>query len=156
MGLILRRASINDAELIWKMQIESFQELLEKYQDMDTNPANEAIERVIERLEQPFTYFYLLQEDRTIVGAIRVIDKKEQNESKWVSPLFILPEHRNKGFAQNAIKEVEKLHGSRGWELATILQEKGNCYLYEKMGYIATGKTELVNDRLILIFYRKD
>ena len=91
MGLILRRASINDAELIWKMQIESFRELLEKYQDMDTNPANEAVERVIERLEQPFTYFYLLQEDRTIVGAIRVIDKKEQNASKWISPLFILP-----------------------------------------------------------------
>ena len=26
--------------------------------------------------------------------------------------------------------------------LDTILQEKGNCYLYEKMGYRKAGKTE--------------
>lgn len=39
--------------------------------------------------------------------------------------------------------------------LDTILQEKGNCYLYEKMGYRKTGKTEKINDRLTLVFYEK-
>ena len=34
----------------------------------------------------------------------------------------------------------------RDWELDTILQETGNCYLYEKMGYYQTGKTEKVID----------
>ena len=41
------------------------------------------------------------------------------------------------------------------WELSTILEEKGNCYLYEKLGYHPTGKTQVINDRLTLIFYEK-
>ena len=41
------------------------------------------------------------------------------------------------------------------WELSTILEEKGNCYLYEKLGYHPTGNTQVINDRLTLIFYHK-
>ncbi len=39
---------------IHEMQINSFMPLLEKYQDYDTNPANEPLERVITRLNQSF------------------------------------------------------------------------------------------------------
>ena len=34
--------------------------------------------------------------------------------------------------------------------------EKGNCYLYEKMGYHKTGQTHEINERLTLVFYKKD
>lgn len=151
----LVRATIEDAEVIWKMQVEAFADLLAKYQDPDTNPGSELIEKVIGRLEQPDTYFYLIQLNDEIVGAIRVVDAKDESMKKRISPLFILPSHRNKGLAQRAISEVEKIHGSNNWELSTILQEKGNCYLYEKMGYCSTGKTEVINDKLTLIFYEK-
>lgn len=67
-----------------------------------------------------------------------------------------MPEYRNHGIAQKAILVVEELHGSSDWELDTILQEKGNCHLYEKMGYHQTGKTEIVNDKMTLVFYKKD
>ena len=50
---------------------------------------------------------------------------------------------------------VEEIHGISNWELDTILQEKGNCHLYEKMGYRKTGKMEKVNERMTLVFYRK-
>ena len=50
---------------------------------------------------------------------------------------------------------MERIHGRYGWELDTILQEKGNCYLYEKMGYKATVKTEKINDKMTLVFYEK-
>ena len=43
-----------------------------------------------------------------------------------------MPEYRNKGYAQIAIREAEKIHGVGNWSLDTILQEKGNLYLYEK------------------------
>ncbi|MBQ7943226.1 MAG: GNAT family N-acetyltransferase [Lachnospiraceae bacterium] len=137
------------------MQIEAFAELLEKYQDYDTNPGSEPIEKVIMRLKQPFTYYYLMFVNEDIVGAIRVVDKKENSVNKRISPIFIIPKHRNKGIAQLAISEVERIHGEDGWELDTILQEKGNCYLYEKMGYRTTGKTEIINDKLTLVFYEK-
>ena len=51
--------------------------------------------------------------------------------------------------------EAEKIHGDTGWELDTILQEAGNCHLYEKMGYRQTGKTTVINDKMTLVFYQK-
>ena len=69
--------------------------------------------------------------------------------------MFILPEYQGKGIAQKVIRLCERIHGEKGWELDTILQEKGNCYLYEKMGYHTNGKVEMINDKLTLIFYEK-
>jgi hypothetical protein len=40
--------------------------------------------------------------------------------------------------------------------LDTILQEAGNCYLYEKLGYKKTGKTEKINDKMDIVYYEKD
>ena len=41
-------------------------------------------------------------------------------------------------------------------KLDTILQEKGNCCLYEKLGYHQTGKTEQINDKMTIVYYEKD
>lgn len=67
-----------------------------------------------------------------------------------------MKQHRGKGYAQTAIHLIEEIHGSKNWELNTILQENGNCYLYEKVGYHQTGKTEKINDKLTLVFYKKE
>ena len=149
------RATAKDAERIWKMQIESFSRLLDKYQDFDTNPASEPIENVIWRLQQSNTYFYFIKVDENIVGGIRIIDDLKDNVRKRISPIFILPQFQNQGIAQKAIVKAEELHGSMIWELDTILQEKGNCHLYEKMGYHQTGKTKVVNERMTLVGYQK-
>ena len=122
----LVRIGLEEAELLWKMQVEAFQGLYAKYQDTETSPATEKIDKIIMRLKQPFTYYYFIVIDDVKVGAIRVVDKKE-----------------------------EEIHGKSNWELDTILQEKGNCYFYEKMGYHKTGKTESINDKLTLVFYKK-
>ncbi len=56
-----------------------------------------------------------------------------------------MPEYRNKGYAQGSIREAKRIYGERHWKLDTIIQEKGNCYLYEKFGYHQTGKPEQIN-----------
>ena len=155
MDLRLIRATIDDAEQIWNMQRKAFSELLERYQDFDTNPGNESLEKVKWRFQFASTYFYLIQADEKIVGAIRVLDRNDGKSNKKIAPIFVLPEYWNKGIAQAAIREAERMHGSENWELDTILQEKGNCHLYEKMGYRRTGKTEIVNEKLTLVFYEK-
>ena len=94
--------------------------------------------------------------DNNMVGVIRIVDYKDGVTRKRISPIFIMPEYRNKGYAQGAIKEAECIHGEKHWKLDTILQEKGNCYLYEKLGYHQTGKTEIINDKMTIIFYEKD
>ena len=155
MSIKLKRISMEECETLWEMQVDAFAELLEKYQDYDISPANEPMSWVEGRLRQPFTYYYFIMDGETAVGAIRVVDVKDGSR-KRISPVFIMKEHRGKGYAQAAIKTAEVLHGADNWALDTILQEKGNCYLYEKMGYHQTGETEIINERMTIVNYEKD
>lgn len=50
-----------------------------------------------------------------------------------------MQEFQGRGIAQEAIRLCEEIHGKKVWKLETILQEKKNCHLYEKMGYRKTG-----------------
>lgn len=154
MNVTLRKAELADAEQLWKLQIEGFAELLERYQDFDTNPAAEPLEKTIMRLQQPWRHFYFVMEGNTPVGAIsvRVLDEGW----KKLGPLWVQPAWRGKGIAQEAIRQVEELHGADKWALDTILQEKGNCHLYEKLGYRQTGATHVVNERMTLVDYVKE
>lgn len=155
MEINLIRAGVKDAKEIHAMQLEAFRELLDKYQDFDTSPGCEGVEKVEARLGQDFTYYYFICMGLRKVGAIRIVDKKEPGKNKRISPIFILPQFQGQGIGQKAIQMCEELHGGTGWALDTILQEEKNCYLYEKMGYRRTDRTEVVNERLTLVFYEK-
>ena len=155
MRIWLKRIELNEAEKLWKMQIRAFEDLYEKYQDTQTSPAKEKVDKIIMRLKQWYTFYYFIMMDDNIVGAIRVVDKKGEDKMKRISPIFVMPEYRNMGIAQESIKAVEKRHGDNNWELETILQEKGNCHLYEKMGYERFDFPTKVNERLTLVRYRK-
>ena len=54
---------MDGAEKLWKMQVEAFQDLHDKYQDTETSPATEQIEKIIMRLNQSFTYYYFVDVD---------------------------------------------------------------------------------------------
>ena len=144
-----------DIETVWKMQVEAFSELLEKYQDYEMSPAAESMDKVIARFEQPWTaYFFIMANDEK-VGVIRVVDRKDGSR-KRISPLWIMPEYRNKGYAQQAILEAEEMYGPDHWCLDTILQEKGNLHLYEKLGYHRTGRVDKISDRMDILYFEKD
>ena len=152
--LVVQRASIDDAELIYSMQIEAFKPLLTKYRDFETSPANESLDRTIDRLNQKQTNYYLILFELLPVGAIRIV-KKESRRYK-ISPIFVLPEFQGKGIAKATMQTVEKMYSdSLVWELDTILEEPKLCGLYESLGYIATGKTTKINDRMTAISYEK-
>ena len=151
----LIRANINDCEKIWKMQKEAFADLLEKYQDYQTSPANEPVEKIKAKLLDNFTYFYFIYDEDALVGAVRVVHRNDSSR-KRIAPIFIMKEFRGKGLAQKTFEEIEKIHGSDNWSLDTILQETGNCYLYEKLGYKKTGFTEKINDRMDIVYYEKN
>lgn len=155
MEVTLLRANVDNAKELHAMQVEAFKELLRKYQDFETSPANETMEKVESRLKQEFTFYYFICIGQQKAGAIRIVDMKENGKSKRISPIFILPEFQGRGIAQKAIRLCEEIHGSEDWELDTILQEPKNCHLYEKMGYRRTGKTKVINERLTLVFYEK-
>ena len=155
MDIELRQAKRDDMQTIWQMQVEAFKGLLETYQDYDLSPASEGIEKVMARFEQPWTTYFFITADGVDVGAVRVIDKKDGSR-KRISPIFVMPDQRGRGYAQAAILEVEKIYGEDNWCLDTILQEKGNLHLYEKMGYHQTDRIEHINERMDIVFYEKD
>ncbi len=148
-------ATEDDLQTLWKMQISAFSDLLEKYQDYDFSPAAESLEKVITRYRQPWTAYYFIVAENKVVGAIRVVDKQDGSR-KRISPIWIMPEYRNKGYAQSAITAAEQIYGTKNWRLDTIFQEKGNLHLYEKMGYHQTGQIEKINDRMDIVHYEKD
>ncbi|OXM82450.1 GNAT family N-acetyltransferase [Paenibacillus rigui] len=154
MEISIIRAGLNDASLIHEMQIKSFRPLLNKYQDFNTSPANETVEKIISRINQSFTDYYIIEDYNVPVGAIRIV--KKENQTYRVSPIFVLPEHQGKGIAQKVFSVIEaKYNDAKVWELDTILQEQGNCYLYEKLGYKKTKKNKEINDKMTIVYYEK-
>lgn len=155
MSVSLRQAAIEDIELIWKMQVEAFTGLLDKYQDYDMSPATESLEKIKSKYEQPWTTYYFIMDDDLAVGAVRVVNKPDGSR-KRISPIWIMPKFRNKGYAQQAFVQIEKIYGADNWCLDTILQEEGNIHLYEKIGYRQTGKVEHINERMDIVFFEKN
>lgn len=154
MNLILDKATDADAQVIFDMQVKAFMPLLEKYKDTDTSPANEPIDNVIKRINYSNGGYYKILHDDILVGAICIYWKEESQF--WISPMFILPEYQGIGFAQKAIQLIERqFPQATTWELRTILEEKRNCYLYEKMGYIKTGEPKRLNENITLVSYKK-
>ena len=156
MSIELVKAEFKDLNTILRMQKEAFAELYEKYQDTETSPVTENYENILLRFNQLKTTYYFITANNTKVGVIRIVDCKDGVTRKRISPVFIMPRYRNKGYAQQAIKEAERIHGEQHWKLDTILQEKGNYYLYEKLGYHQTGKIEQINDKMTIVYYEKD
>lgn len=154
MEIFLNKAVFSDCGQIHKMQVSAFTELLEKYRDYETNPASESLEKIQNKFNQSFTDYYFIMLDETKIGVVRVV--RLSDSICRISPMFILPEYRNNGYAQQALSAVEKLYPNvNEWKLDTIKEESKLCYLYEKCGYIPTGKEEIIKDGMTIIYYRK-
>jgi len=154
MEVLVCKADLKDAVTIHEMQVKAFKPLLEKYQDFETSPANESVERIKTRINQSFTDYYLIKNFEVAVGGIRVV--KKENKIYRVSPIFIMPEHQGKGIAQKVFSMIELIYNdAKSWELETIMQEEANCYLYEKIGYTRTGDSKAINDKMTIVFYEK-
>ena len=154
-------ATADDAQVIHQMQYEAFLPLYEKYHDDETSPAKESLDTVIWKITQPDSEYWLIQSDCKNVGAVRVVKDKNtttynRNCVKWISPIFILPEFQNRGIGQLVIKKIfEAYPEAITFRLATIKQETGNCYLYEKCGFVRTLKEHIVNEEMTLVYYEK-
>jgi len=109
----------------------------------------------LQKYKREGTKGYIFYKDNIPVGAVRVAFNSE-NSSARVSALGVLPKYQGQGIARKALLEIERLHRDvKKWCLDTILQEKGNCHLYEKIGYKRTGKVEEINEKMTLIYYEK-
>lgn len=153
-SISIRLGRLRDAELIHKLKYQAFLPLYERYHDDETSPAKENIDKVIVQLKQDDTDYYVIGLDGNEVGGIRI--RHKEKGIYVISPIFIIPEYQNKGIASKIIEKVFDIYPEAvTWRLTTILQERGNCNLYEKLGFIVTGNKKSVNDNMTLITYEK-
>ncbi len=154
MRISLKKANPNQYEEIYAMQIISFRDLLEKYEDYETSPGTESVEAIAEKIKQDHTdYYFIALEDRNI-GAIRVV-KLSAKECR-IAPMFILPENQGNGYAKHVLRQAECLYPEvKIWKLDTIKQENKLCHLYESMGYKLTGKEDNIKKGMTIVYYQK-
>ena len=149
----LRRAEFDDCPLLHRIQVCSFRALLDQYRDYDTNPAAESLEKIHQRFAQEYTDYYLIQHGEQTVGMLRVCNYGLRCR---LSPICVLPEYRGRGFASQAVLEVETYYpNAQYWELDTIRQEDSLCRFYERLGYVRTGAYHTIRNGMDLVFYRK-
>lgn len=151
-NITLHGAGVNDAEELLAMQKEVFMPLYIKYEDDETSPANQTMHRFLNRFD--IGDYYKIFCDSDLVGSVFVYEKAAGIMRFHI--INILQEYQNRGITQEVMKRLEFMYPEAvSWELDTILSEKRNCYLYEKMGYVQSGKMQAINDKLTLVSYRK-
>lgn len=156
----LKLVTEDEAECLHRLQVEAFMPLYDKYQDDDTSPAKESLERVTEKIIDTNSDYYFVVFHGEKVGGVRVRchqGKKVHENVNWISPIFIISKFQNKGIASTVIEQLFGIYPNTiEWRLDTIKQETGNCHLYEKCGFVRVGEEIVVNEKMTLVGYVKN
>ena len=138
----------------WRYQKLGFKDTLEKYRDYDISPATERLKRFSMHFFSPDIDSYWVLFNGNVAGAMEIMRRKD---SMKLSRFYILPEYRNQGIGQQALRIAENRYpDSAEWRLDTILEEKNNVHLYEKLGYVEYGERKAINERMTIINYKKE
>ena len=155
MNILLIKAATSDAESMHQMQIESFTPHFQRYKDVATSPVNESLEKMQYRINYEKGCYYKIMADNHHAGCVWVYEKARNLYR--IGIIYIAPEFQGKGVGQKALAISESLFPeaeSLELDCPADLTLNRNCY--EKVGYKFTGETKFINDKLTLVFYRKD
>lgn len=105
-------------------------------------------------MAQDTTDYYFILAGGHPIGAARV-QRLPENVCR-VSPILILPAFQGKGYAQEAMLALEEMYPqAETWRLDTIGEEEKLCHLYEKLGYRRTGREEILQPGMTIVYYEK-
>ena len=154
MKIELINATASDAKAMLEIQKECFKLHFERYQDVETSPVNESIEKMMFKINYDSGGYFKIMVDNIHAGCVRVYEKSPKLYR--IGIIYILPEFQNKGIGQKALALVESMFPeAEAWELDCPDDLAINRKCYEKAGYRLTGETEIINDKLTLVYYRK-
>lgn len=152
MGISVRRTAAEEAETLWLIQRRAFAPDLEKYNDRDTNPANESLDRLCLKIARCL-YFTIL-DGETIVGGADVRQKDEFHFR--LNRIYIDPDCQNRGIGTEAIRLIEtQFPSAQEWDLDTPHLSFRNHHLYEKLGYEKVGQIEQTESLTLFLYEKK-
>ncbi|MBQ8967984.1 GNAT family N-acetyltransferase [Ruminococcus sp.] len=154
-NISLVKCTCEDAELLHKLQREAFMPLYDRYRDDETSPALESIEAVTRKIAD--SEFYFICDGDVPIGGVRVRLFRNADENIYnISPIFILPDRCDKGLGTAVMEKLFAMYADADkWSLATIKQDERNCHFYEKLGFVPTGSSTVINERMTIVGYEK-
>ena len=125
--------------------------MLKKYEDAETSPVNEPIERLQWKINH-YEHFTIWHEQQ-IIGGIDI--RKLENEHYRLNRIFLANAYQNKGLGTKIMQLIEnEFPNARSWSLDTPHLNMRNQHFYEKHGYEKVGE-HIISDKLILFDYVK-
>ena len=147
--VLIKEDEIKEA---YKMHRKGFLPTFFKYYD-GINPIFESYGKFKCFYNNPDLHMFWIISGGQKVGEIWVGIRDDKAK---LARLFVLEKFQNRGIAQQAIRVAENLFPDyKQWLLNTIKEEKNNCHLYEKLGYISCGVERRINKRMTIIEYEK-
>lgn len=154
MDLHLIKATAVDAETMLELQKKCFAMHFERYHDVEKSPYNDTTDKILSRITRGKSNYYKMILGKLLVGCLWVVEKEP--EIFRIGIVYVIPQYQNKGIGQQAFAMAESLHSNAiCWELDCPEDLARNRHCYEKLGYKLTGEQEIVNDKLTLVYYRK-
>lgn len=133
----------------------AFKLLYERYHDTATNPYLESLTSLTAKHALPNNSYYFFEVAGTIVGMARLI--KTAATTMRVSPLLILPNYQNRGYAQLMLRSLEThFPAVNCWQLDTIAEEAKLVQLYQHAGYTQLDQyCDEIQPQMHLIYFEK-
>lgn len=140
-NIVLRRASMEDAELLfkWKNDKETIKNSITK-RGVTMEEHLNWLQRVI---DNPYRQLYILEIDGEPVGQLR-LDIEENLTAEISYGLGI--EHRGKGFGKILLEQAEllvNLFGIAELTAEVLPHNMASCKLFQKLGYTEEKKDDL-------------
>lgn len=138
--LELKKANIDDAQLITDIKTKAFNKEINAYLGRNGGPPGyDEVESEIYIIKNFIAYKIDL--DNEIIGALFLIslgDSKMRFEDFVIEPSF-----QGKGYGYRVMELVEKTYPNiNEWQLSTPVFSVGNQHLYKKFGYVEVSRSE--------------
>ncbi|WP_439876649.1 GNAT family N-acetyltransferase (plasmid) [Bacillus mycoides] len=151
MEITITKTKVNEAKSLLEIQKKAFQADLEKYQDYDSSPATEKIERLIRKINM--VHHYTIFINGMIVGGIDV--RELSNNHYRLNRIFLDPDFQSKGLGSQIMQLIEeKYQNATKWSLDTPKENIKNHHFYQKFGYKIVGEHQ-ITDKLTLLDFEK-
>jgi indole-3-glycerol phosphate synthase len=148
--VLIKRATIDDAQAILALQKLAYQSEAELYQDWAIPPLTQTLEELTQEFETHAFLKVVLKGQ--LVGSVRA---HLREETCFIERLIVHPGWQNQGIGTRLMTAIEDSFGAaRRYELFTGERSERNLHLYQKLGYLPF-RSEPLNEKVRLVFLEK-